>query len=302
MLFTGIKPMLLSMRSESFDDDNFYFEPKWDGWRILLHKQGERVEAFTRHGNRVTDKFPELQAAGRLIRAHTAVLDCEGICMRGGRPVFDDFALRGRLTDPRKIARAAGTHPATFVAFDLITTDRDHIDEPLTDRKARLQELLEPGAVLTPTMYVDGQGKSLSRLTVQQELEGIVAKRKLSKYSLDVRSQDWIKVKNFKQADVVILGYRREPQFALVVGLQFPTVSNKPVAVVEFGFKPEEKKAFLAIAKQIHTKKDGQTQWIEPKLCCQVQYLERTERHHLRITSFKGFLFDKRAEDCRWVS
>lgn len=72
MLFTPIKPMLLGMWHEAFDDDRYIFEPKWDGWRILLHKDGERVEAYTRHGNRVTDKFPELQAAGAAIRAYAA--------------------------------------------------------------------------------------------------------------------------------------------------------------------------------------------------------------------------------------
>jgi len=90
--------------------------------------------------------------------------------------------------------------------------------------------------------------------------------------------------------------------FALIVGLQFPTASNKPVATVEFGFKPKEKRAFLEIAKQIHTAKDKRTQWIEPRLCCRIQFLERTDNHHLRMTSFKSFLFDKKADECLWVS
>ena len=100
----------------------------------------------------------------------------------------------------------------------------------------------------------------------------------------------------------MILAYRLDPQFALVVGLNFPMVPNKPVAVVEFGFKPEEKIAFREIAKQIHTHKLRNTQWVEPRLCCRIQYLERTETHHLRITSFKGFQFGMNPDECRWVS
>lgn len=303
MLHTPVKPMLLTMQRESFDDDRYIFEPKWDGWRILLHKEGDRVEAYTRHGRRVTEKFPELRELAGAIRAHSAVLDAEGICLRDGRPVFDDFAYRGRLTDPMKIERAARSHPATFVTWDVLHSDgKDHIHRPLTERKERLQELIQPSGVLIPTMYVEGTGKALHQITIDRDLEGIVAKRKDSTYQIDTRSSDWIKIKNWKMIDTVILGYRTEPQFALVVGLNFPTVSNKPVAVVEFGFKPEEKAAFRAIAKQIHTKKDRNTQWIEPHLCCRIQYLERTETHHLRITSFKGFLFDKRPEECRWAS
>jgi len=78
---------------------------------------------------------------------------------------------------------------------------------------------------------------------------------------------------------------------------------NKPIAVVEYGLSPEEKQAFLRIAKQIHTAKDRNgIQWIEPHLCCRVQYLERTENHNLRIVTFKGFIFDKKPESCLWVS
>jgi bifunctional non-homologous end joining protein LigD len=75
MLFTPIKPMIVSIGKEAFDDDNYIFEPKWDGWRILLHKQGERIEAYTRNGNIVTSKFPEIKEAAGVIKAHTAILD-----------------------------------------------------------------------------------------------------------------------------------------------------------------------------------------------------------------------------------
>ncbi|MEH7345796.1 hypothetical protein V7122_18285 [Bacillus sp. JJ1532] len=74
------------------------------------------------------------------------------------------------------------------------------------------------------------------------------------------------------------------------------------VGMVDCGISPEEKTAFLEIARQIHTVKDKKMQWIEPRLCCRIQYLERRDLHYLRTVSFKGFLFDKRPEDCKWVS
>jgi hypothetical protein len=58
-----------------------------------------------------------------------------------------------------------------------------------------------------------------------------------------------------------------------VVELYFVTIRNKLVAIVDYGTKPEEKKTFLAVAKQIHTRNDNGKQWIEPKLCCRIQYL-----------------------------
>jgi bifunctional non-homologous end joining protein LigD len=131
-------------------------------------------------------------------------------------------------------------------------------------------------------------------------MEGIVAKRKESKYYVDTKSPDWLKIKHFKTIDVMILGYRDNP-FKFVIGLNFRTVQNKPVGVVELECKPEEKEHFLGLAKQLHTVKDQKTQWIEPRLCCRIEYLERTDTHQLRTTVFREFLFDKKPEECRWT-
>lgn len=302
MLFEPIKPMLPEWRYEAFDDEACIFEPKWDGWRIFLHKDGDRIEAYARSGRRVTEKFPELREAAAGIRERTAILDGEGICLRDGRPVFDDFADRGRLTDAGKIAAAARAHPATFVVFDVLRTgDREHIGETLLERKARLQDLVETNGALITTLFVEGKGQELFAMTEARGLEGIVAKRKASRYQVGVRSADWQKVKHGREIDTVILGYRTEPQFGLVVGLHFLTMKNKPVAFVEAGINGAEQRAFLEIAGQIRTTADLRTQWIEPRLCCRVRYLDRTDRHELKMCEFRGFLFEKRPEDCVWV-
>ncbi|SFT15840.1 DNA ligase [Paenibacillus sp. BC26] len=300
MLFSALKPMIVSVGKEAFDDEGCIFEPKYDGWRLLIHKQNERMEAYTRYGAIVTPKFPELTEAAAAIKADSAILDCEGICMRGGRPVFDDFLHRGRLSHSSRIAQATRTHPVTFVVFDLLYTDREHLHEPLMQRKERLSELVSDSSVLTKTMFVDGKGKALFAMTKEKGLEGIVAKRKDSIYQLDKLSADWLKIKHFKSIDTVILGYRTEP-FALVLGLHFRTMKNKPIGTVEVGIKPEEKQAFLAIAQQLHTGEDHKTKWIEPRLCCRIEYRERTDMHQLSTTIFKGFLPDKRPEDCVWA-
>ncbi|WP_209810793.1 DNA ligase [Ammoniphilus resinae] len=295
-----MKPMLLTSAGRAFDHDDFIFEVKWDGWRIILHKDGERVEAYTKNGGCISDRFPELGEVAQSIKAQKAIIDCEGVCIKNDKPNFDDFSYRGRLQDPIKIRSAMITHPVTFVAFDVLYADRWHLDDPLIERKKILQELIIPNEYILPTLFVKGTGKQLSQLTIDRDLEGIVAKRLDSTYKPGVRSGDWIKIKNYKQIDTIILGYRTEPHFAFVVGLNFRTVSNKPVAVVEVGVSPEEKMAFLEIAKGLHTGKKKNIQWIEPRLCCRIQYRDRTDTHHLREVSFKGFLFDKKPEDCKW--
>ncbi|KRF18643.1 hypothetical protein [Paenibacillus sp. Soil787] len=175
MLFSPIKPMIVSIGKEAFDDNEFIFEPKWDGWRILLHKQGTRLEAYTRNGNVVTSKFPELKEAVSSIKADTAILDCEGVCIRDGRSVFDDFSYRGRISDSAKIKAALRTHPATFVAFDVLLTSYEHMKEPLTTRKSRLNEIIGSTDIITPTAFIEGRGKDLSSWSIEHDMEGIVA-------------------------------------------------------------------------------------------------------------------------------
>ncbi len=68
MIFTPIKPMLLHMGKEIIDDDMWEYQVKWDGYRVLIHKEGNRIEAYTRHGNVITSKFPELQEVNRSIK------------------------------------------------------------------------------------------------------------------------------------------------------------------------------------------------------------------------------------------
>jgi len=301
-MLTPLKPMLLQMHKDAFNDENYIFEPKWDGWRILLYKHGNQVHAFTRHGNCVTAQFPELEQVADNIRTPNAILDCEGICFRDGRSVFDDFSYRGRLRNAVKIRSAVRIHPATFVVFDVLETSKNHMQEPLMDRKSRLEELVNPSPGIIPTIFVEGAGVQLKKFTEERRWEGCVAKRANSTYRPNTRSPDWLKIKNWKTIDAVILGYRREPQFGLVIGLHFPTVRNQPVAVVEYGMKPEERAGFLQVVRQIHTKMDRGTQWIEPVICCEVQYLERTEKRHLRTVVFKKFKPKQNPEDCIWVS
>ncbi|MCY9662452.1 RNA ligase family protein [Paenibacillus chondroitinus] len=299
MLFSAIKPMAVSAGGEPFDDQHFIFEPKWDGVRILIHKQGSRIEAFTRSGRSVTHKFPELQDALGAIRTSSAILDCEGIVLRDGIPAFDDFMYRDRISQSGKIARAVHTHPVTFVAFDLLYTDREHLNEPLVERKKRLSDSIASTPILMPTLFVESQGKALFEMMKERQMEGIVAKRKSSTYVPANRSSEWLKIKVVKSIHVEILGYKIDP-FELVIGLNFRTVKHKPVGVVATGITTADKELFLTLAAPLCTVREGNTQWMEPRLCCRIDYLDRSDMHQLEKTTFRGFLLDMRAEDCVW--
>ncbi|MFC4100243.1 ATP-dependent DNA ligase [Paenibacillus xanthanilyticus] len=300
-LFTGVRPMLAVSANEAFDDEDFLFEPKWDGARMILHKQGERLEAYTRSGRRVTDNFPELKEAASAISAKEAVLDCEGICLNGGRAVFDDFAYRLRLRDSRRIAAAVRSHPASWIAFDVLGTTVEHLREHLIVRKDILRESILSSEKLAACAFVPGQGTALYAWTKAHRIEGIVAKRRGSVYRPGVVSEEWIKVKHPVEIDVMILGYRTAPVFALVIGLHFRTVRFKPVGLVETGIGEEQREAFLNIARGLLANKEGPTQWLRPELCCRIEYRDRSDWHELSGTTFLSFLPDKRADDCAWT-
>ncbi|PIJ95853.1 DNA ligase [Lysinibacillus sphaericus] len=279
--------MLVSTGTTLINTDDWIYEIKMDGWRILIHKDGDRIEAFTREGNNVTSKFPELSLAAESIKEHTAIIDTEGVVFRNGVSNFEDFAYRGLLTNQDKILDATHTHPVTFVAFDILATNKPLLNEPLTKRKEWLSEVIEPSNYLVEVPSIKGDGSSVYQLTKEKEMEGVVGKRCTSIYKTNQRTKDWLKYKHFKTIETAILGYKENP-FTLIVGL---AGNYKSIAKVEFGFKQEEKAAFRQIAKQLIVRVEGGVVWLEPLLNCKVQYLDKTSKGLLRTVSFKGFVF-----------
>lgn len=201
------------------------------------------------------------------------------------------------LTNKDKIAEATLSHPATFIAFDVLATSKDHTSEPLSERKKRLSSIIEPSNALLVTPSIVGEGNRIFQLTKEQNMEGIVAKRRDSTYQINHRSSDWKKIKHFKIAQTVILGYKENP-FTMIVGTRLKNGQYKAIANVENGFKQDEKAAFRKIVGQIAMKKEKDVTWLEPRLICSVQYLEKTARGSLRIVSFKGFNFDLTPDEC----
>ena len=149
--------------------------------------------------------------------------------------------------------------------------------------------------IVTPS--IEENGSHIFQLTKEKNMEGIVGKRRDSIYRINHRSsKEWLKYKHFKIAETVILGYSENP-FSIVVGTLLNNGKYKKLANVEFGFSGKEKMAFRQIAKQLKIKNERNITWIEPRLKCKVQYLEKTQTGLLRIASFKGFIFGQTAEE-----
>lgn len=219
MLFTPLKPMLLSNHKVtpfSFHDPNLLYEPKFDGWRLLLHKEGSKIEIYTRHGNIVTQRFPEFIEAAIKIPAHSIILDCEGVCFNpiNNRPDFELFESRAKLTNSFKIQVALKRNPATLIPFDVIMIDgHSLIAEQLLKRKNVLAEAVSNGPGILLPAFVIGNGQELFDWTLSNDWEGICSKSITSRYCLDKRNsnlfESWVKLKHTKTTDAAyIVGYR----------------------------------------------------------------------------------------------
>ncbi|MEF3304264.1 ATP-dependent DNA ligase [Paenibacillus sp. GYB003] len=302
MLFTPLKPMLLSNIKKtpvSLSDPAVLYEPKYDGWRLLVHKKASRIEIFTRHGNVVTERFPDIvEAAVEGISAHSAILDCEGTCFHpdSRRPEFSVFDARGKITKMPKIVAAMRRHPATLVAFDLLMVDNEQMGSyPILMRKKKLSEIIRPSNSLIPTAYKIGDGRQLFEWTLINKWEGICAKHlNAARYHFDSRPETqpeaWVKIKHTQFETVFIMGYQLSP-FQLLVGLKPSNVSDPyPVALVKFGFNNKDIREFLMAARLIHTVTRKNTQMIAPLIRCKVEYLEKTSNGALRDCTFRGFI------------
>ncbi|MFN2638353.1 MAG: DNA ligase, partial [Gemmatimonadaceae bacterium] len=135
-----VKLMLAESRDGGFTSDDWVFELKLDGYRLLAAKRGTDVLLLTRNGLDYTDVFPEIVRAVKALPHDACILDGEVVVMDdAGKPSFARLQRRGRLTNTLDIGQAAVELPATFFAFDLVAfDDYDLRDVPLIERRRLL--------------------------------------------------------------------------------------------------------------------------------------------------------------------
>lgn len=199
-----MRPMLATRGTAVPPGDEWVHEVKWDGIRILVEDGASGPRLFSRNGNDVTIAWPEIAGSAP---ARDLVLDGEVIAMNDrGLPDFRVLQDRMHVRDPRRIERLARSVPAFYMAFDLLRLDgRELHDEPWEVRRDLLESLELQGWQVPPT-YEDGD--MLWTATREQDLEGVVSKRRRSPYAYGVRSPDWIKLPHRHRLSYVVGGWR----------------------------------------------------------------------------------------------
>lgn len=279
-----ISPMLLHKFVPPFDyppfkEDDYITELKLDGIRLLLSKFDNKIRLYTRHNNEVTSLFPELLNLkipdGTVIDGELVVTDSEG------KPDFEEVMSRFQ-------AGKKGSQKIEYCVFDILYRDGKKITHlPLLERKAVLSSVLEPAENLAIVQWVQGNGEAYFNLTRQHGLEGIVMKRSASKYAVNSRSHDWLKVINYSETECYVLG-KRKKEFGLLLGLE-EEGKIRPAGVMEF-MNSDARKEFYKLYPSLIIKENKDFIYLEPKIKVKVKFRNFTKAGNIRIPSFVEFV------------
>ncbi len=296
-----IKPMLATLVKEPFDDEDWVFEVKWDGYRALAHKT-KKVALLSRNGISFNARFSliakELEKIpGKFIfDGEIVVIDKKG---------RSQFQLLQNYEEGQK-------ERAYYYIFDILSYQgKDLSSRPLLERKELLRHLLASRSFLFLRFseHVEKFGKRLFTQAKKKGLEGIIAKRKQSPYR-STRSRDWLKIKTKMRQEVVIGGFT-EPRGArkyfgsLLIGV-YSEGKLLYAGHVGGGFNEALLKTLYHQMIKLKRKKcpfqnepkpNAPVTWIRPKLVCEVAFAEWTKEGVLRQPIFQGIRVDKSPQE-----
>ncbi|WP_040774134.1 ATP-dependent DNA ligase [Nocardia pneumoniae] len=286
----GLSPMLATPGDVAeLDADEWSFETKWDGFRLIAEIESGAITLRSRAGNVVTARYPGIAELARELSGHSAVLDGEAV-------VFDDHGVAnlGLLQ--------AGAARAVFVAFDVLYLDGTSL---VRKRYADRRRVLEALAANAPSMVVpprlDGPGAQAVRYSQEHGLEGVIAKRKDSVYLPGKRGHSWVKQRNWRTQQVLIGGWRRSGARnfkSLLVGIPHDG-GLYYVGRVGTGFSEPDMRELAARLRKLERKTSPfdneltaeerkEAVWVTPKLGGRVRFMNWTEAGRLWHPAWVG--------------
>ena len=301
----NIRPMLIGTEGQPFDSDEYIYELKLDGERCIAYLDRDKTILKNKRNILMLPKVPELAEIHKNVNVR-CILDGELAVIKDGRPDFFEIQKRSMMSNPVKIDMAAKKYPACFTAFDIMYYANRHVtDLPLTERKELLQKaVISENGRFAVSRFIEKNGIQFYALAEQQELEGIVAKRKDSKYYFDKRTKDWIKIKYLQDDDFVVLGYvpKENSMNSIILG-QYSNGQLVYKGHVTLGVGGEPFRRIKTLNKtdcpfSEIPKGNENAVWVTPELGCTVKYMMKTESGDMRQPVFKGLREDKSPEEC----
>lgn len=298
-----IAPMLANSAEKPPGNEDYIFELKWDGIRALISIEDGQVRIRTRNDIDITAQFPELHSIDKAFRVTCGLFDAEIVCLdTSGKPVFKKVINRMSARGEAAIQKLTKSNPAYCYVFDCLYLDgRPLINEPLLKRKVWLKDALKNDASYRLS-EMEEDGQLLFDAAKEHGLEGIMAKRKDSKYVPGKRSDHWCKIKVRQSRECVLLGFtpgkgEREKMFG---ALQIAEPVNGEFMYrgkVGTGFDEDTMKEILSELKKCKvikkpSLKGGKvvdekiTTWVEPIIIAEIGFARLTPDEMFREPVF----------------
>ena len=301
-----IKPMLCKVSDKAFDDKDWAFEIKWDGYRAIADMSKDELRLYSRNGIDFSQKFKKITHSLNL-QEHPMILDGEIVAYDDkGKP---NFQWLQRIGDHPDLA-------LTFQVFDLLWLN-GHSTENLSylQRKELLKDALIENEIIKYSDHILEKGRDFFQAAKDMGLEGIVAKKTDSLYKENLRSSEWLKIKIHKSDEAVICGFTepkgsRKKFGALILGkyLNGEMVfcghtgggfNDKLLSDIYDKMQPLiTKNSVFKITPKTNTK----ATWIKPELVAEIKFSELTEDNIYRHPSFLRLRDDVNPNDVKFNS
>ena len=296
---TVVKPMLATQTEKIFNDPEWIYEIKWDGYRILAHIADHQVELYSRNGNSYGEQFSPIKNALEAV-VQDVILDGEIVVVnQEGVPDFQALQNYDARTTSGELR---------YYVFDMLfLNDHEMVDLPLLDRKSLIPDVIEGLDHIVFCDHVEGMGKAFYERAIDAGLEGVVAKKKDSTYAPGYRSENWLKVKAVQSEEVFICGYTDSVKGgslfgSLILGI-FENDTWVYIGNCGSGYDTKEQERLLSKFESLRTEKspfDKKTNlrgrkphWLKPELLCEVKFSEWTSNGIMRHPIYKGLRPDK---------
>src|ERR1700719_357984 len=291
-----IKPMLATLVRKPFHKPGWIYEEKYDGYRILAYKEGDRVTLLSRNGNDRTATYASVARAVQKLRARTVLSEGEG-------GAFDKQGIsRFQLLQE-------GRAPTAYAVFDCLYNDgRDLRHDPLETRRPIAESAIGKADILMISHRLADNGLEAFKFAKKKGYEGIVAKDLSSPY-IEGRSSKWLKVKVHQEEEMVIAGFTKpegsRTHFGALLLGAYENGNLRYVGKVGTGFNENTlsalNKKFKPLVQSkppfVDPPREKGVTYLKPKLVAQISFQEWTADRKLRQPVFLGLRDDKRPEE-----
>jgi bifunctional non-homologous end joining protein LigD len=283
--------MLATLTDAPFDDRNWVFEDKYDGFRMIAKIEGGKVTLYSRNGKIISGNYLEIAKAFEAVKGD-AVIDGELVALDTNR-VSHFQLLQNALRKKAKLQ---------YCAFDLMFHNGEDLRGlPLLERKKRLRAILPRSNLVAFSRHRQAFGIKFFEEAGRQGLEGIMAKRADSRYVSGGRTADWLKIKTSKRQEVIIAGFtapkRTRPFFGALVLAVREKNGWRYIGHVGTGFSHKTLEELhgqfvkLKSAKSpfpAKVKDEAVTTWVKPVLVAEVKFTEWTSAGEMRHPVYLG--------------